>query len=431
MKSLPWFLMAMAGATALAADWSQWRGPEFNGSSTSGQLPVTWSPSNNIAWKTALPGQAGSTPVLRGNRLFLTSPDAGKNLLVLGLDAGTGKILWQKQVGTNNREKGRNNMSSPSPVADASRVYALFATGDLAAFDHDGKPVWSRNLAADYGAFAVMWIYGASPLLLGDRLIIPVLQRTPVPRDYSFAQDGKAERESYLLCLDAATGTNVWKQVRKSDAVEETQEAYTTPIPWQRGGKTEILLFGANHLTAHDPASGAELWRSVDLNPSHERWWRVVPSPVAASDLVIVCNPKRAPVHALRPGADRSAAIAWSFSDFPSDCVTPLLYRGRLYVLDGDRQMMTCLDPASGRKLWEGSLGVRDIFRASPTGADGRVYCLSEKGNTVVLEAGDEFKVLATNWLGDEPVRSSIPVADGRLYVRTASALWCVQAGRR
>jgi outer membrane protein assembly factor BamB len=316
-------------------------------------------------------------------------------------------------------------------VADASRVYALFATGALAAFDHEGKPVWSRNLAADYGAFSVMWIYGASPLLLGDRLIIPVLQRTPVPRDYGFAQDGKAERDSFLLCLDAATGTNLWRQIRKSEAVEETQEAYTTPIPWQRGGKTEILLFGANHLTAHDPASGAELWRSVDLNPSHERWWRVVPSPVAASDLVIVCNPKRAPVHALRPGADRSAAIAWSFSDFPSDCVTPLLYRGRLYVLDGDRQMMTCLDPASGRKLWEGSLGVRDIFRASPTGADGRVYCLSEKGNTVVLEAGEEFKILATNWLGDEPVRSSIPVADGRVYIRTASTLWCVRAEQR
>jgi outer membrane protein assembly factor BamB len=123
--------------------------------------------------------------------------------------------------------------------------------------------------------------------------------------------------------------------------------------------------------------------------------------------------------------------VAWTFAEYPSDCVTPLLYGGRLYVLDGDRQTMTCLEPATGRKLWQGNLGLRDIFRASPTGAAGRIYCLSEKGNTVVLEAGDQFKVLATNPLGDEPVRASIPAAEGRLYIRTASTLWCVREGSR
>jgi outer membrane protein assembly factor BamB len=118
--------------------------------------------------------------------------------------------------------------------------------------------------------------------------------------------------------------------------------------------------------------------------------------------------------------------LAWKFSEFPSDCVTPLFYGDRLYVLDGDRQVMTCLEPKTGRKITQGQLGVHEIFRASPTGADGKIYCLSENGTAVVLAAGDEFKVLSTIHMGESPVRSSIAAAHGQLFIRSAKNLYCV-----
>lgn len=424
MTTRCFFAFLLSCSFCLGADWAQWRGPHFNGSSSATGLPVSWSRTNNVAWCAPLPGQAGSTPVIGGDFLFLTSPGADKQLLLICIERRSGKIAWEREVGSGNRDKGRNNMASPSPVTGDRMVFALFATGDLAAFDFSGNRLWSRQLAADYGAFSHMWIYGASPVLWQNKLYIQVLQRSPVPRDYAHAQEGKAERDSFLLCLDPATGKDLWRHVRITDAINESMESYATPIPSRLGGVSQLLVFGANYLTAHDPASGKELWRSVSINPQGESWWRVVPSPIVAGEFAIICGPKRDPVYAIRPG--QSTPVAWQFKEFPSDCVTPLFYEQRLYVLDGDRQMMTCLEPSTGRKLWQGNLGLRDIFRASPTGADDKIYCVSENGNTVVLKAGSEFQILATNALGEGPVRSSIPVENGRLYIRTARNLWCV-----
>ena len=146
--------------------------------------------------------------------------------------------------------------------------------------------------------------------------------------------------------------------------------------------------------------------------------------------MIIACGPKRDPVLGIKDGGKglvTDTHIAWKFKEFTSDCVTPLAYQQGLFVLDGDRQMMTCLAPQSGAKKWQGNLGVKEIFRASPTGADGKVYCLSEKGTVVVLDAGDEFKILSTIRMGEAPVRSSIAVAHGALFIRTAKNLYCVK----
>jgi outer membrane protein assembly factor BamB len=326
------------------------------------------------------------------------------------------------------REKGRNNMASPSPVTDGERVFVLFGTGDLAAFDFSGSEVWRRQLASEYGRFAINWLYGSSPMLYGGRLYVEVIQSTP-PDGVSQARDNTACPDSFLLCLDPVTGRNLWRHVRPTDAVSEAQEAYTTPIPWEGTGGPEILVVGGNYVTAHSPATGEELWRCGGLNARGERFWRVVPSPVVAEGMIIACGPKRDPVLAIRDGGKglvTDTELAWQFKEFPSDCVTPLAYRGQLYVLDGDRQVMTCLDPKTGQKKWQGNLGVREIFRASPTGADGRVYCLSESGTAVVLDAGDEFKVLSTMAMGDGPARASIAAAQGQLFIRTARNLYCV-----
>ncbi len=421
------FAALLATLQARAENWPQWRGPGFNGSTTETNLPTQWSQTNNIAWTAPLPGYSGATPIIWDDSVFVSSPDPQRNLLLLCLERKTGQVRWQKVVATGNREKGRNNMASPSPVTDDKRVFILFGTGALAAFDFAGKELWRRNLAAEYGRFAINWLYGASPLLYRDRLYVPVLQHNPP--EYSHALDDKPERESFLLCLEPTTGTNLWRQLRSTDAVSEAQEAYTTPIPYEGKNGPEILLVGGNYVTAHAAATGAELWRCGGLNDRKELFWRIVPSPVAGEGMVFACGPKRDPVLAIRDGGQglvTDTHLAWRFKEFPSDCVTPLFYQQKLFVLDGDRQVMTCLEPRTGEKQWQGNLGVREIFRASPTGADGKIYCLSESGTVVVLATGPDFKILSTIRMGEEPVRSSIAVAHGQLFIRTARTLYCV-----
>jgi outer membrane protein assembly factor BamB len=415
--------------SAPAENWPQWRGPFFNGSTTETNLPTEWSKTENTRWVAPLPGYSGATPVVWDDSVYVSSPDSQKNLLLLCIDRKTGQIRWQKVVSDGNQEKGRNNMASPSPVTDGHTVFLLVGTGKLAAFDFAGKELWTRDLAKDYGRFSINWLYGSSPMLYRGKLYVQVLQANPIPSSYPQALDDKPQRESFLLCLDPATGKNLWRQARPSDAVSEAQEAYTTPIPCENGNHSEIIVVGGNYVTAHDADTGTELWRCAGLNDRHEMFWRIVPSPVIAAGMIIACGPKRDPVLGIKDGGHgfvTDTHLAWRFKEFTADCVTPLFYQNKLFVLDGDRQMMTCLEPKTGQKLWQGNLGVHDIFRASPTGADGKIYCLSEAGMAVVLSAGDEFKILSTISMGESPVRSSIAAAQGELFIRTSRNLYCV-----
>lgn len=409
-----------------ADNWPQWRGPNFNGSSDEKNLPSAWSKTEGILWKTSLPGMSGATPVIWGDSIFVSSPDAQKNLNLLCLNRADGKLRWQKQVAIGDKTIGRNNMASPSPVTDGKTVFVMFGTGDLAAYDFSGKEIWKRSIAKDFGKFSIMWLYGSSPLLYKGKLYVQVLQREPIPPDYSHAIDDKPHRESFLLCIDPKTGKDLWRHVRKTEAKMESNEAYSTPIPFEGKNGTEILIVGGNCITGHNSETGKEIWRCDGLNAKDGNWMRTVPSPVAGAGMIFACAPKKEPVFAIISGGKGTVTPAWKFEEFPSDCVTPLFYQEKLFVLDGDKQMMTCLEPKTGKKIWQGNLGVREIFRSSPTGADGKIYCLSERGTVVVLDAGKEFKILSTIRMGEEPIRSSIAVADGNLFIRTAENLYCV-----
>jgi outer membrane protein assembly factor BamB len=429
------FQALLISVPSRAENWPQWRGPYFNGSTTEKGLPAQWSEAENVAWVAPLPGQSSATPVVWDDCVFISSPDEQQNLLLFCLDRKTGGVRWQKVVAGKDRQVGRNNMASPSPVTDGKEVFILFVTGDLAAFDFSGQELWKRDLGKEHGRFANMWIYGSSPMLYRGKLYVQVLQHNPRPDSYTHALDDKPERESFLLCLDPQTGTNLWRHVRPTDAVEESQEAYSTPIPYAGKQGEEILVVGGDYATAHSPDTGAELWRCGGLNVRHEHFWRIVPSAVVADGMIIACGPKRDPVLGIKDGGRELVTethIAWRFNESASDCVTPLCYLQKLLVLDGDRQVITCLEPQTGAKKWQGNLGVRDIFRASPTGADGKIYCLSENGTAVVLDAGNEFKILSTIRMGEAPVRSSIAVAHGELFIRTAQNLYCIRnPGRR
>jgi outer membrane protein assembly factor BamB len=362
--------------------------------------------------------------------VFVPSPDPEKNLRLFCLAATNGAVRWERKVAAGGNIVGKNNLASCSPITDGKRAYVMFGTSDFAAFDFAGQEIWHRRLSEEFGAFAVQFLYGATPLLYGGKLYVPLLQRNPAT--YGHANDGKAERQSWLICIDPETGGTLWRQERRSDALEEAMEAYTTPIPAFTDTGVQLMVVGADCVTAHDPGSGRETWRFSGLNLKKNRGGRIVPSPVATPSHVFACGPKREMLVALRAEGGEMTddrRVAWRTSEYVPDVCTPLYYQGKLFVLDGDRQIMTCFEPASGRKLWQGKLSVREIFYASPTGADGKIYCLSEEGTAVVLSAGESLEVLATIPMGEGPCGASIVPAGGRLYLRTARNLYCIKGG--
>ena len=426
-------LLALVGMTLVASaeNWPQWRGPAFNGTSPEKNLPSAIT-TENIKWKTDLPGFSGATPAVWGDSIFVTSPDSNKDLLLYCINRKDGKVRWQKVVGNGDIAKGRGNMASPSPITDGKTVYAFFGTGDLAAYDFDGNELWKRNLGADYGKFAIMWIYGSSPLLYKGRLYVQVLQRTPAPGDYPGLAGSEGDRESYLLAIDPKTGKSLWKHVRPTNARLESMESYATPAPHESGGKAQLLVLVGDYLSAHDPENGKELWRGYGVNRKGGEWMRIVPSPVSAGGVAIACGPKQEPMLAFRTdmtGDITEKGVAWTFDERQTpDVCTPAYADGKLYALNGDKQVLTALDPKTGAKLWQGNLGHRDTIRSSPTVADGKVYTISEKGIVVICDAtAAEFKVLSTyQFEAAEPTRSAIAVASGQLFVRTANALYCI-----
>ena len=416
-------LTALVLAVQAESNWSQWRGPHHNGSADVRGLPSTFTQAD-AAWSTPLPGPAGSTPVVWGNRIFLTSPDSAKNLNLLCLDAKTGAILWSRTVAVGDKEKGKNNMAAPSPVTDGKRVIVMFGTGDVAAFDFEGKELWKRPLYKDYGRFAIMWIYGASPLLHDGQLIIPVLQRDQMPPDYPLA-GGNPERHSFLLSLDPKTGKTLWEAKRVTDSTLESHESYATPVPHKGPHGTEILIVGGDHISGHRPRDGSEIWRAR-LYEKRDDWYRIVTSPVSGPGLVYGAGPKGQPVVAFRDGGTGTVTTshrAWQFTEAPTDWATPLLYDGKLFVLDGGKRILSRLDPKTGAKVWSGRLETPDTIWSSPTGADGKIYLVSENGTVLVASAGDEFKVLNRLALDEAPTRSSVVPVQGGILVRTAKAL--------
>jgi outer membrane protein assembly factor BamB len=417
---------------AQADNWPQWRGPAFNGTSAEKNLPGEIT-EKSIKWQTPLPGFSGATPAVWGDTIFVTSPDSNKDLLLFCVDRKDGKVRWQKTVAGGDVTKGRGNMASPSPVTDGKAVYALFGTGDIAAYDFAGQELWKRNLGADYGKFAIMWIYGSSPLLFEGKLYVQVLQRTPAPEDYPGMAGKAGDRESYLLALDPATGKTLWKHVRPTDARMESMESYATPVPHVVGGKAQILLVGGDVLSGHDPATGAELWRGGGINKKRGEWMRVVPSPLSAGDVAIACGPKQEAAVAFRTdmkGDISEKGVAWTYDERQTpDVCTPAYYNGKVYMLNGDKQTLTCLDAKTGRRIWQGN--PRDIAipsavrRRSPTG---RSIRSARKGNVVICDAkGPDFKVLSKyEFPSADPTRSAIAISNGQLFVRTATALYCV-----
>jgi outer membrane protein assembly factor BamB len=434
--------LLLSVCAALANDnWPQWRGPFGDSSSDSKNLPTEWSTNKNVLWKTVLPSWSGATPVVWGDKIFLTSPSkaetdpapkegsrrggggsngvndpGGNTMLLLCVSRADGKILWQKELDKGNELHNKGNNSSPSPVTDGKHVWTVTGNATVTAFDMDGKKIWGKNLRNDYGQFRLNWGYASSPIFVDGKLIIEVLQ-------------GYGEGGSYLLALDGATGKQVWKQERPTDAIKESPDAYTTPAVLIYKGQKQIVVNGGDYVTANDLNTGAEIWRAGGLNPRKNPNYRTIASVTVKDDMVFA--PTRVkPFLAVRAGGKGDVSesqLMWKYEQEGAPDVPSPICDGKLLYLVGDNGSVTCLEARTGQKVWGPERTSTGTVSSSPLLADGKIYITNERAVTTIVAAGPEFKKLATCELDGSYTLSSLAVAGNQIFARTSTHLYCIE----
>jgi outer membrane protein assembly factor BamB len=406
-------ILALGPHLLRAENWPQWRGPNGDGTSRDRGLPLKWSKTENIAWRLELPGPAGSTPAVWEDRIFLTSPGAAGELLLLCVSRD-GRELWRNEVAKGNRDfRGdEGNSAAPSPLTDGKHVWAFFGTGHLACFDLEGKPVWKANLQDLYGEYDHWHGYSSTPLLEGDTLYQMCLRM----------------KSPYIVALDKMTGKERWRRPRESDAEHESRHSYASPVLYRDPERSLLLIHGGDYISAHKLDDGEEVWRcgSLNLKENYNRTLRFVASPVARPGLVVAPSAKGNPIVAVRPdgkGDVIATHVAWRRGRDTTDVPTPVIHDGLVYMLR-ENGVLICLDEKNGEEVYLQRVhSTRQ--RASPVIADGKLYCASRDGVVYVLKPGRKLEVLAGNDMG-ENIASTPVVAGGRLYVRTFKALYAI-----
>ncbi len=406
-----WLLVA---APLPAENWPQWRGPRDDGISTETGIPATWGATKNIAWTAPLPGMGGSTPAVWGDRLFLTCEDGG-DVVLLGLGTD-GKALWKRKFGRGGSRYRRDeaNNASASPSTDGKHVYAFAGSGELACFDFAGKEVWKTNLQDRYGKFSIQHGLHVTPLLDGDRIYMPLLHANA----------------AVVVALNKADGSEAWKVTRKTDAREESKEAYSSPVIWRKGKDAYLVILGGDYATGHRLDDGQEIWRLAGLNPkaTYNDAFRLVATPVATPDLIVVPTCKNGPVVGLKPGArgligpgDRMEQ--WRRARNTPDVPSPLVHDGLVYLCRENGALL-CLDAKTGKEYYSRRLHA-SRYRASPLYVDGKIILTARDGTFTVIKPGRTFELLATNKLPDE-FTASPAVSGGRLYLRGFKTLYAI-----
>ena len=435
------FCIFISGLThlVLAENWPHWRGPDATGVSSETGLPLTWSDTENIAWKAAFRGLGISSPIVSGNRVFVTSQtgsgavnrgprlvqsgdaaDAGEralggaasgassgtgmvSFLVTTFDRASGRKLWEYEFpaeGELMTVHDKHNLASSSPVTDGERIYAWFGTGQLVALDMSGKLVWKLHLGQEYGNFNINHGHGSSPVVYKDMLILLRYQPSG----------------AHLLALDSRTGNVRWKHDRG-----EGFESYSTPFVIETsGGSAEIIVNSTAGLSGHSVSNGELLWHFPEPNRFP------IPMPLQVDGVIYASRGYRSgPYMALRPGGKGNITdshVIWRVAT-GSPYVSSLgYYDGLIYVM-GDVGVVTVVDAKTGERVWQQRLG--GIYTASPVTGDGKIYFLSEDGETIVLSAGRTPRVLARNKLNARQLASPA-ISGGRLFIRSDNALFAV-----
>lgn len=429
-------VLLLAVPLTAADDWPHWRGPSASGVSTETGLPVEWSDARNVAWKASIGGVGVSSPIVVGERVFVTSQigsgevqqgprlvqggdpsaagerslgtatstgDDTVTFLVSAFERTTGRRAWEVKLPAQapfTAVHDKHNMTSPSPASDGERVYAWFATGQIAAVDLAGKVVWQKHLGKDFGAFEIIWGHSSSPVVHEGQLLLLCYH----------------ERASYLLALDARSGAVRWK----ADAPAGTT-SYSTPLVVRTAdGRSELVVNSSAGVSGHDLANGQRLWHVDESNRFP------VPMPLAHGGTVFTSRGYRSsPYWAIRPGGrgDVTAShVAWRVSSGAPYISSLLHYDGLLYMM-GDVGVLSVVDAASGDRVHQERLG--GVYTASPVAGDGKVYLVSEDGETIVLSAGRTPKVLARNRLSARQLASPA-ISGGRLFIRSDDGLFAI-----
>jgi outer membrane protein assembly factor BamB len=396
--------MFLLTAAALAENWTEFRGPTGQGHSRERGLPLTWSETENVAWKVPIPGRGWSSPVLVDDQIWLTTAlDDGRSLRALCLNRDTGSIVHNVEVfqltdpGTVHQ---KNSHASPTPILEGDRVYLHFGSHGTACLTRSGQIVWKTQDLKYYHRHGP----GGSPVVYGDLLIVSC--------------DGYDLQ--FVVALDKRTGKIRWKSPRKG------YQAYTTPLMIQVQGKDQLISPGAHRAVAYEPLTGKEIW-SIRYGDGYSN----VPRPVYGHGLAFICSGfEQAVLLAVRPdgrGDVTDSHVAWSLKRAVPLTPSPLLVGDELYLVS-DNGIASCLDAKTGKSHWQQRLGGN--HSASPIFAQGRIYFLNEEGESIVIEPGKEFKKLATNQL-DGQTLASMAVSGKAIFIRSASHLYRLQQPNR
>jgi outer membrane protein assembly factor BamB len=433
---LVWLLILMIGAApcaALAADWPQFRGPNGDGTAEVKNLPTTWGGFGGVTWQAEIPGRGWSSPVVVGDRVWLTSaeslalPTADRirkleqglykdfqeqfqahsavTLFAIEIDLATGTLLRNIELLTVENPApihATNTYASPTPVTDGERLYCHFGSlGTVAMNLKSGEVVWKQRFKLDDITGA-----GSSPVLWKDKLIVPC--------------DGVDQQ--FVVALDAKTGEVAWRTARPLiDGEGKHRRAFSTPLVVSHGGSEQVIVPAAQWVCGYDPASGRELWR-VNFGDGHA----TIPRPVAHSGLVYICTGYMKPqLWAIRLGGNGDVTethVAWKHERQVPELSSPIVVGEQLYFVSS-LGILTCLDAVSGKETWQHRLGGN--YAASPIAADGKLYFTSQEGITTVLRLGKEYAELARNQLIGQSMASPA-IAGEALLFRADLTLYCV-----
>lgn len=406
---------AICATASEAADWPNWRGPNSNGSVETGQYPVKWDVSA-VQWKVELPGKGTSTPIVHNNRIYLTVPADGRDAL-LAFDF-SGKLIWQTHLGAATPPKHRQLASScnASPVTDGESIFVYFKSGTFASISLDGAIRWQTNLVERFGPDQLFWDQGSSPIVTDKDVVMARLH----------------SGDSWIAGFDKRTGRIRWQQSRNYKAPNENDNGYTTPVAFQHQGKPALLIWAADHLTAHDAANGNLLWSCGNFNPDANSLWPAIATPVIVGNIAVIPvgrdDRNQARLHGIKldgTGDVTGTHRLWKRDDVGVFVSSPIAYKGRVYLLR-HRGEVVCIDPATGQTLWKDAFPKTSAsYYSSPVIANGTLFAAREDGLIFAARISDKFDLLGENPMGEQTIACPVPAAN-RLFIRTSAHLFCV-----
>lgn len=423
-------LLLISPLFAADDDWPQWRGPNNDGMAR-GDVPLEWSDTKNMAWRVPIPGRGHSSPVIWGEKIFLTTAVPTGNLaepaapqrpgrgpgggagagrehkfVVICLNRHTGQVFWERVATVATPHEGYHqrygSFASNTPVTDGKHLYAFFGSRGLYCYDLSGKLVWEKEFPPM--RMRLQFGEGAAVTLDGDSLYLKFDQ----------------EEGSYMLALDKHTGQEIWRVAR------DEESSWSAPLVVTHNGRKEVVVSATHKVRSYDPATGQLIWECAGLGSN------VIPAPVSAGGIVYAMSGHRAPnLLAIRLGREGDLtgtdAIIWTNDRGNSYTASPVLHDSKLYFVT-DSGMLSCFNALTGEPYYhQQRLPKPYNFKASPVGANGKLYLASEEGDVVVVKMGERYEVLAVNTLTDQMFIATPAIAGGSLYLRGQDALSCVR----